>query len=102
MSYPTNHEIPFNPTTGNEYQGNNIDELLAIAEEEGYPTNQWAGMKQWNKVGRKVTSSPHYIELWFPKRDKKNRKVMRNGKPVLVRRVLRVYNIAQTEEGWNN
>lgn len=94
--------IPHNPTTGNEYRGGNIAELLGAADEAGYPTAQWAGYGQWQGAGRQVRKgeSSTSITYWMPKIDKKTKKpvLKGDGSPVLIPRVLNVFNVAQTDE----
>jgi antirestriction protein ArdC len=91
--------LPHNPTTGRFYKGGNIEALLAAQEAAGYPTAEWAGFGQWKKEARVVSETgPTVIIYMAPKIDKKTKRpVMKNGKPVLIRRTLRVFNIAQTE-----
>lgn len=56
-------EIPFNPVTGREYTGKSGDILLtemASAKESGLNwCGQFAGKKQWEKIGRKLDD---YVE----------------------------------------
>lgn len=46
--------LPYNPTTGNIYQGANIGALITQAAERGFNAMQFAGYAQWLKAGRIV------------------------------------------------
>ena len=91
--------LPHNPTTGRNYSGGNVPELLAAGE--SYVTPEWAGFGQWKKSGRIVSKGESCTAIcyYMPKRDRKTGKpIVRNGKPALIKRTLRVFNIAQTIE----
>jgi antirestriction protein ArdC len=93
--------LPHNPTTGKNYRGTNVDALVDAQDAAGYPTPEWAGFGQWKKAGRVVAKGQTNTQIIFmvPKIDKKTKKpVIKNGKPVLIKRTLRVFNMAQTVE----
>lgn len=93
--------LPHNPTTGANYQGNNVPELLGLMDEQGWTDMRFAGYVQWQTVGRQVPkgTSGTVLTKWFPLKDKKTGKpVIVDGKPKLGKTTFRVWNIEQTVE----
>lgn len=56
---------PFNPTTKQPFRGKNIDRLYAAAAAKGYRSHEWAGLKQWPRVGRRVKKGEHATKVWL-------------------------------------
>lgn len=54
--------LPFNATTGECYEGGNINRLLGALLDRGFNQEQgWAGYKQWLDAGRVVRKGEHGI-----------------------------------------
>lgn len=86
--------LPFNPTTGNEYSGDNVVTLLMAADAGSYPTAEWAGYEQWKAAGRQVRKGETATRI---KRVVvvKDRKTGEDARRVTT---LCVFNRAQTDE----
>jgi antirestriction protein ArdC len=95
------HGAPANPITGKAYKGGNAWYFLAVAIENHYPTNAWAGFGQWQEHGLTVTrgqkattgiywSSWERIETDPKTGDDKTRRGM-------TPRPFKVFNLAQVE-----
>lgn len=71
--------MPVNATTGQEYRGRNISELLA----RGYQSPEWATFLQWRGLGYKVKKGEKGTRgLTFgntEEKDEKTGKVTRGG-----------------------
>lgn len=52
-------ETPINYVTKVEYQGNNIDRLLASQFANNFSQNKWATYRQWLSVGERVIKGQH-------------------------------------------
>ena len=66
------YQMPVNTTTGNQYHGINVALLWMAAEEKGYKSDEWATLKQFNKVGKSV--APHEKGTMIVKYDTFNKK----------------------------
>jgi len=51
---PRTIDFPANPITKKEYRGNNVELLTNVTVSNKYPTNEWAGYRQWASIGRQV------------------------------------------------
>lgn len=60
-------QAPKNATTGKTYRGINWLVLMLIAQEQAYPTAQWATFKQWQQVGAKVRKGEKGAPIVFYK-----------------------------------
>ena len=60
-------QAPKNATTGKTYRGINWLMLTIIAEEQAYPTSQWATFKQWQQAGAKVRKGEKGAPIVFYK-----------------------------------
>ncbi len=84
--------LPYNPTTGNNYQGFNAIWLLSVAEARGYGDSRWLTYKQSESIGAQVNKGEKgtTIQFWkwqdtLPKRDEEGNPVLDEaGKPVKV------------------
>lgn len=57
--------IPYNPVTGNHYQGVNIPFLWFYQQEKSFRSNQWASFKQWQNKGAKVRKGERGSQVVF-------------------------------------
>ena len=60
-------QVPKNATTGKTYRGINWLMLMIIAQEQAYPTSQWATFKQWQQAGAKVRKGEKGAPIIFYK-----------------------------------
>lgn len=85
--------MPYNPTTGNPYQGFNAVWLLSVAEAKGYGDSRWLTYKQANGVDAQVNKGEKgtTIQFWkwhdeIPKLDEEGKPVLdEHGKPIKVK-----------------
>jgi putative DNA primase/helicase len=105
--------MPYNPTTGNHYQGINAIWLLTVAESKGFDDSRWLTYKQAVGVDAQVNKGEKSttIQFWkwhdeIPKLDEVGKPVLdEDGKPVkqLIRlqkprvRSANVFNACQME-----
>jgi len=86
--------VPFNETTNRDYQGGNIETLLAACVEHGFDFNRgWAGFHQWKDAGRSIRKGEHGTRIvkWTKtKDDEGNEKLMPKG--------MYVFHFEQTQE----
>jgi antirestriction protein ArdC len=89
---------PINPTTGEEYEGGNIDRLIQQAEARGYSSMQFAGFTQWLRAGRVVKKGEKSLRIKacgkFDKVDAKTGKVTKGS----FSKSASVFALEQTEE----
>lgn len=86
--------LPFNPTTGNEYSGDNTILLMMAADAGNYPTHEWAGYEQWKAAGRQVRKGEKSTKI----RRVVVAKDRKTGEPRKCVTTLSVFNRAQTDE----
>ncbi len=59
--------LPFNPTSGCDYQGINIPSLWVDQQHKGFASNHWATFKQWRMHGAQVRKGEHGSPIIFYK-----------------------------------
>lgn len=97
LQTPEDPSIPHNAVTGRYYSEKNTAELEAC----GYEDRRWAGYGQWQKAGRQVKKGEGacWLLRMVPVKDKtKKVKVGKDGKPVLAKKFVKVFNWEQTED----
>src|SRR4051794_37489157 len=57
--------MPYNPTTGNNYQGINAVWLLSVAEARGYADSRWLTYKQCGGVDAQVNKGEKGTTIQF-------------------------------------
>ena len=94
---------PSNAITGKRYRGVNILALWVTGQTYGYTSDQWATLKQWNKLGAQVRKGEHAALIVFYKRMERERENPDTGekatKDYLLARASFVFNADQVD-GW--
>lgn len=87
----------FNTITQSVYSVNNQTNLEQHKEAYNLKSDAWAGFKQWNEAGRKVSKGAKGCKI-FMVCDKKITTIQGNEDTKKVLKALYVFNIEHTEE----
>ncbi|MBL7681780.1 MAG: DUF1738 domain-containing protein [Flavipsychrobacter sp.] len=92
--------IPYNPVTGNYYQGVNIPFLWFYQQEKAFRSNQWASFKQWQSKGAKVRKNERGSQVVFYKtllKSEENEQGEEETSKIPMLRLYTVFNASQVD-----
>lgn len=92
--------IPYNPVTGNHYQGVNIPFLWFYQQEQSFRSNQWASFKQWQSKRANVRKGEKGSQVVFYKtllKSEENEHGESEPAKIPMLRIYTVFNASQVD-----